>query len=73
MADDRGRGRRRSRDRRRLLPAPLGCVIWIVALLALLVIMSVLFGGFQVGTKAGGMGPVTSVSVTVSQPRSAQL
>jgi hypothetical protein len=79
MADDRGRGRRQYRDRRhyrdrrRLLPTPLGCAVGIIALLVLLVILSVLFGGFQLGTKAGGMGPMTGVPPTVSQPRLAQL
>jgi hypothetical protein len=47
MTDDRRRGRRW------LMPTPLGCAIWIIALLVLLIVLSVLFGGFQLGTKAG--------------------
>jgi hypothetical protein len=64
MADDRGRGRRRYRERRRLMPTPLGCAIWIIALLVLLVILSVLFGGFQLGTRAGSPGPARSLTMT---------
>jgi hypothetical protein len=33
-----------------------GCLLWIVLLIALLIVLSVLFGGFQKGTKAGGLG-----------------
>jgi hypothetical protein len=73
MADDRGSGHRRYRERRRLMPTPLGCAIWIIALLVLLVILSVLFGGFQLGTKAGGSAPVRPVTVTADQARLAQL
>jgi hypothetical protein len=53
MADHGGRGRRRYRERGRFMPSPLGCAIWIIALLVLLIVLSVLFGGFQLGTKAG--------------------
>jgi hypothetical protein len=72
MADHRGRGRRR------LTPTPIGCAIWIIALLVLLIILSVLFGGFQLGTKAGSIGrpstvPAATVLVAGSQPRLAQL
>ncbi len=35
-----------------------GCLIWILALLVILLVLSLLFGGFQRGTKAGGDGPV---------------
>jgi len=57
MADHRGRGHRR------LMPTPLGCALWIIALLVLLIILSVLFGGFQLGTKAGIGHPATPVPV----------
>jgi len=73
MADHPGRGHRRYRERRRLMPTPLGCAIWSIALLVLLVILSVLFGGFQLGTKAGASGPVRAVTVTADQARLAQL
>jgi uncharacterized membrane protein len=34
-----------------------GCLLWIVALLVLLLLLSVLFGGFQKGSKVGGSAP----------------
>ena len=37
-----------------------GCLVWILALIALLVILSLLFGGFRKGTKAGS-GPPSPV------------
>jgi hypothetical protein len=33
-----------------------GCLLWIVGLIVVLIILSLLFGGFQMGTKAGGAG-----------------
>jgi hypothetical protein len=36
---------------------PLGCVVWILALLVLLLVLSLIFGGFQRGTRVGGSGP----------------
>jgi hypothetical protein len=45
----RSRGRR-WRPRRRVT----GCLLWIVGLLVVLIILSLLFGGFQMGSKAGG-------------------
>ena len=56
-------GFRRRRQRSRLT----GCVLWVVGLIIVLVILSVLFGGFDKGTKAGGTGPVRPVQV--SAPR----
>jgi hypothetical protein len=44
------RGERRPRSRLA------GCLLWIFALFVLLIILSLLFGGFRKGTKAG-MGP----------------
>ena len=46
------RGRPRPRSRSRLA----GCLVWILALIVLLIILSLLFGGFRKGTKAG-IGP----------------
>ena len=43
----------RSRGRRRRFGRPVGCLLWLIALLALLILLSALFGGFQKGTKAG--------------------
>ena len=34
-----------------------GCLLWIVLLVVILIVLSVLFGGFQKGTKAGPQGP----------------
>ena len=36
---------------------PVGCVVWILALLVILLLLSLIFGGFQKGTKVGGSGP----------------
>jgi hypothetical protein len=40
------------RPRRRLT----GCLLWILGLIVVLVILSLMFGGFQKGTKVGGAG-----------------
>ena len=48
------RGERRPRTRLA------GCLLWILALVALLIILSLLFGGFRKGTKAG-MSPPSRV------------
>ena len=45
------RGERRPRTRLA------GCLLWILALVALLIILSLLFGGFRKGTKAGMSPP----------------
>ena len=44
--------RRRPRSRAR------GCLLWIVLLIAILIVLSVLFGGFQKGTKSNGLAPL---------------
>jgi hypothetical protein len=54
------RGERRPRSRLA------GCLLWILALFVLLIIVSLLFGGFRKGTKAG-MGPPRPV-VTTAYP-----
>ena len=54
------RGERRPRSRLA------GCLLWILALVVLLIILSLLFGGFRKGTKAG-MGPPRPVVTTGSQ------
>ena len=48
------RGERRPRTRLA------GCLLWILALVVVLIILSLLFGGFRKGTKAG-MGPPSPV------------
>jgi hypothetical protein len=53
-----GRSRRRAdsgggrgwRSQRRLT----GCLLWVLGLIVLLFVLSLLFGGFQMGTKVGG-------------------
>lgn len=52
-----GRPRRRSRA--------FGCLLWLIALIVILIIAALLFGGFQKGTKAAGSagyGPTVSES-----------
>lgn len=46
----RGRGAAGSRSR------AVGCLVWILALLVVLLLLSLIFGGFQKGTKVGGSG-----------------
>lgn len=62
-----GAGGRRppGRTRRRRI-GPLGCLLWLLALVILVLILSVLFGGFQKGTKAGMSGAPATASLTVS-------
>jgi hypothetical protein len=35
-----------------------GCLLWVALLIVLLIVLSLLFGGFQKGTKVNGLGPV---------------
>jgi hypothetical protein len=46
-----GLPRRRWRPRSRLG----GCLMWVVLLILILIVLSVMFGGFQKGTKAGSL------------------
>jgi hypothetical protein len=51
----------RRERRRRPRSRAAGCLLWIVLLIVILIVLSVLFGGFQKGTKAGSLGrPCTS-------------
>jgi hypothetical protein len=56
-------GRRSWRPRNRLT----GCLLWILAVIVVLVILSLMFGGFQKGTKAGGAGPPAPVHFTTGR------
>jgi hypothetical protein len=38
-----------------------GCLLWIVLLVVLLIVLSVMFGGFQKGTRVKGLGPAPGV------------
>jgi hypothetical protein len=58
-----GSGRRSWRPRRRLT----GCLLWILGLIVVLVILSLIFGGFQKGTKVGGAGLPAPVHFTTGR------
>ena len=47
---------RRRGERRR--PRLVGCLIWLIALVVVLIVLSLLFGGFTRGTKVSGLGPL---------------
>jgi hypothetical protein len=49
-------GRRRRWPRSRAA----GCLLWVVLLIAALIVLSVLFGGFQQGTQVKGLGPTVA-------------
>ncbi len=51
-----GRVGRGGRPRRRMGRLT-GCLVWILALLVILLVLSILFGGFQRGTKVSGDRP----------------
>jgi len=53
--EDRG-GRRGGGRRRWPRSRAGGCLLWVLLLIVVLVILSVMFGGFQKGTKAQGPG-----------------
>jgi len=46
---------------------PAGCLLWIVVLALVVLLLSVLFGGFQRGTKAAPPAQPPAVSL-ISQP-----
>jgi quinol-cytochrome oxidoreductase complex cytochrome b subunit len=48
-----GWGRRPDRGGRRL-SRPVGCLVWIIGLILLLLLLSALFGGFQKGSRVSG-------------------
>jgi hypothetical protein len=57
-----GRTRRRSR--------PVGCMIWVIAIFVVLLVLSILFGGFHQGTRSSGpAGGGTSVSLALAAGR----
>lgn len=41
----------------RRVPRLVGCLIWFIALVVVLIVLSLLFGGFTKGTKVSGLGP----------------
>jgi hypothetical protein len=45
------------RDRRRWPRSRAGgCLLWILLLIVILIVLSLMFGGFRKGTKTGGLG-----------------
>jgi hypothetical protein len=61
------RRRGSGRPRRRLT----GCLLWVAAIIVVLVILSLLFGGFQKGTKVGGAGAPAPVPAAPGTHRAA--
>jgi hypothetical protein len=55
-----GESRRRRWPRSRAA----GCLLWVVLLIVILIVLSLLFGGFQKGTKVGGLGGSRGTSCT---------
>ncbi len=57
---------------RRRMGRRTGCLVWILALLLFLLLLSVLFGGFQRGTKAGGARPADPKELAMPSARSSE-
>ena len=53
-----GWGRRFDPEGRRRMSRPVGCLLWLIALLVLLIAAAVIFGGFQRGTKVSAKPPL---------------
>jgi hypothetical protein len=58
-------GWRRQHRRRRAL----GCALWVLTLAVVVLVLSLLFGGFQRGQKTGGLGPAGPVTAQVAPAR----
>ena len=58
------RGRSPGRTSWRPRPKIGGCLLWVLGILVILVILSLMFGGFQKGTKAGGARVLVPYSLT---------
>ena len=41
----------------RRMPRLVGCLIWLIALVVVLIVLSLLFGSFTKGTKVSALGP----------------
>jgi hypothetical protein len=61
-------GRREGRRRPRLV----GCLIWLIAVIVILIAASLLFGGFTKGTKVslGPLAPLAAAQHASTPPRS---
>jgi hypothetical protein len=55
--------------RERRHPRPIGCLLWLVALVVILIVLSLLFGGFTKGTKVSGAAPLAAVQPASLPPR----
>jgi hypothetical protein len=51
-----------SRREGRRRPRLVGCLIWLIALIVILIAASLLFGGFTKGTKVSGAGPLAPLA-----------
>jgi hypothetical protein len=49
----------------RRMSRPVGCLIWLIVLLVLLIIAALMFGGFQKGTKYSGQAGLNAQHVAV--------
>jgi hypothetical protein len=58
-------GRRNVRRR----PWLVGCLIWFIALVVILIVLSLLFGGFTKGTKVSGAAPLVAAQHASPPPR----
>jgi hypothetical protein len=58
-------GRRPRYARRRYRPA--GCLLWLLILIGVLVVLSLFFGSFQKGTRAGGFPAARPTLVAPAQ------
>jgi hypothetical protein len=56
---------RRQHRRRRVV----GCLLWLVTLAVVLLVLSLLFGGFQRGKKTGGISPPSPVTAQLATAR----
>ena len=63
-------GWRRRTDRSgRRLSRPVGCLVWIIGLILLLLLLSALFGGFQKGSRVSGNALIRPSSIKVYNSR----
>jgi len=58
---------RRGRERGRR-PRVIGCLLWLVALIVLLIVASLLFGGFTKGSKAAGLSRAAPAAPLAAGP-----
>jgi hypothetical protein len=61
-----GWGRRADGGGRSRISRSVGCLLWLAIFVVILVALSVLFGGFQLGTKTGGTPPPRPAAVSAT-------